>query len=207
MDGNQLQQTRNAQGNLQTYSPSNDLARINAAMQEFGADYKPLVFDRYSKAVGIEKSVEMKAPTFRDITMQYSEDAATFWLRYHIADTFVFLGIFDQTTRYQIRQTAELILQHEIYGQLTLQEFLCFLTRFKQGRYEKIYNVNHPNPQEFLKCLQPFWSELSYWRGKQAEKEQQERLSKEIHDTPSPTPEEQAEIEEIKQRLSNKFRV
>ena len=131
--------------------------------------------------MGIEKSVAAKAPTFHDVANIYSEEAVAFWLRFHIADTFAFLGIFDQSSKYQIRQTAELILQHEIFGQLTLQEFLCFLTRFKRGDYGNIYNTNRPNPQEFLKCLQPFWNDVSYWRGKQAEKDRVERLSAERH--------------------------
>ncbi len=74
---------------------------------------------------------------------------------------------------------ANMILSHEIYGQLTLLEFLCFLHRFKQGRYGKIYQSNRPNPQEFLMCLQPFWNELSYERGKQEERERIERLREE----------------------------
>lgn len=203
MDGNR-QLTQTGHTSLQTYSLENDLAKIESAMTAFGEDYKPCVFDRYKKGMGIERSVEAKAPTFHDITNQFSEEATIFWLRYHIADTFLFLGIFDQSSRYQIRQTAELILQHEVFGQLTLQEFLCFLQRFKRGDYGKIYQSNHPNPQEFLSCLQPFWNDVSYWRGKQAVKERQERISREIH-TP-PTPEQQARIDEIKERLSNKFK-
>lgn len=190
---------------MQQYSPTDDLAKIERVMVSFGDGYKPNVFDKYQKGMGIEKSVVAKAPTFHDIATDYSEEAVVFWLRYHIADTFAFLGIFDQSSKQQIRQTAELILQHEIFGQLTLQEFLCFLTRFKRGDYGKIYNSNRPNPQEFLRCLQPFWSELSYWRGKHEEKERQERISRELHETPPPTPEDKQHIDEIKKRLSEKF--
>lgn len=146
-------------------------------LASFGEDYQVQVFNRFNKAVGIEKAVAAKAPTFHDITDFYGEQATLFWLRYHIADTFLFVGIYDTSSKYQIQQTAELILQHEIFGQLTLAEFLNFLQRFKQGRYDKIYQSNHPNPQEFLRCLQPFWNELCYYRGKQAEKERLEKLS------------------------------
>lgn len=155
------------------------MAKVERAMVSFGAGYKSNVFDKYNKSMGIEKSVAAKAPTFHDIANEYSKDAIAFWLRFHIAETFSFIGIYDQASKFQIRQTAELILQHEIFGQLTLQEFLCFLTRFKRGDYGKIYNSNRPNPQEFLQCLQPFWNELSYWRGRQAEKDRVERLSAE----------------------------
>ena len=170
-----------ASTNSLTSSPTNDMAKIERAMVSFGDGYKSNVFDRYKKSMGIDKSVAAKAPTFHDIANDYSEEAIVFWLRFHIADTFAFLGIFDQSSKYQIRQTAELIIQHEIFGQLTLQEFLCFLTRFKRGDYGKIYNSNRPNPQEFLQCLQPFWNDVSYWRGKQAEKDRVERLSAERH--------------------------
>jgi hypothetical protein len=146
-------------------------------LASFGEDYQVQVFNRFNKAVGIEKAVAAKAPTFHDITDFYGEQATLFWLRYHIADTFLFIGIYDTSSKYQIQQTAELILQHEIFGQFTLAEFLNFLQRFKQGRYDKIYQSNHPNPQEFLRCLQPFWNELCYYRGKQAEKERLDLLS------------------------------
>lgn len=148
-------------------------------LSSFGEDYAIQVFNRYNKATAIEKAVASKAPSFHDVVDFYGEKALLFWLRYHIADTFLFVGIYDTSSKYQIQQTAELIMQHEIYGQLTLSEFLCFLQRFKQGRYDKIYQSNHPNPQEFLRCLQPFWNELSYSRGKQEEKDRIEKLSEE----------------------------
>lgn len=169
--------------------------KVYKAIAQYGEQYRPLVFDKYNKATGMEKAVAAKAPTFHDVTNHFSEDAMLFWLRYHIADTFAFCGIYDQASKRQIIQTAELIIQHEIYGQLTLSEFLCFLQRFKQGRYDKIYSSNHPNPQEFLKCLQPFWNDLCYERGKQAEKERQERLER---DRNSPNNMTRAEWEEIK---------
>jgi hypothetical protein len=150
-------------------------------LASFGEDYQIQVFNRYNKAVGIEKAVAAKAPTFHDISTLYGESATLFWLRYHIADTFLFVGIYDTATKYQIQQTADLILKHEIYGQLTLAEFLNFLQRFKQGMYDKIYQSNHPNPQEFLRCLQPFWNDLCYARGKQEEKERLDKLSEEKH--------------------------
>lgn len=131
--------------------------------------------------MGIEKAVTEKAPTFHDVSAFWGEKATAFWLRFHIAETFAFLGIYDTASKYQVQQTADLIMQHEIYGQLTLSEFLCFLQRFKMGSYGKIYQSSRPNPQEFLQCLQPFWNELSYARGKQAEKERQEQISKSLH--------------------------
>lgn len=165
-----------AQANSQTFSLANQ--KIAAEIASFGSGYQVEVFEKYSKPVGIEKAVMANAPTFHDITKNYGENATLFWLRYHIAATFNFLGIYDQSSKYQVRETAELILQHEIFGQLTLSEFLNFLQRFKQGRYGKIYSSNHPNPQEFLQCLQPFWNELSYQRGKQRENERLEEISR-----------------------------
>lgn len=156
--------------------------KVYNAIAKFGEDYRPMIFDKYQKATGIEKAVSAKAPTFHDVSDFFGLDGTLFWLRYHIADTFAFCGIYDQASKRQIIQTAELIVQHEIYGQLTLSEFLCFLQRFKQGRYEKIYSSNHPNPQEFLKCLKPFWDDLAYQRGKQEEQERIEQLSKERND-------------------------
>jgi len=176
MEENKSLQTQNASTNLAKYSQG-EQNKVMQVLASFGEDYQIQVFNRFNKAVGIEKAVAEKAPTFHDVSTFYGESATLFWLRYHIADTFLFIGIYDTSSKYQIQQTAELILQHEIYGQLTLAEFLNFLQRFKQGRYDKIYQSNHPNPQEFLRCLQPFWNELCYQRGKQEEKERLDKLS------------------------------
>ena len=176
MEENKSLQTQNASTNLAKYSQG-EQNKVMQVLASFGEDYQTQVFNRFNKAVGIEKAVAAKAPSFHDVTAFYGEQATLFWLRYHIADTFLFVGIYDTSSKYQIQQTAELILQHEIYGQLTLAEFLNFLQRFKQGRYDKIYQSNHPNPQEFLRCLQPFWNELCYQRGKQEEKERLDKLS------------------------------
>ena len=192
------------QRNLQTYFSDSNKA-ILRALDSFGEEYKTLVFQRYSNATGIEKAVSAKAPTFHDVSNMFGDDSMLFWLRYHIAKTFLFLGIYDQASKFQVQETAELIMQHEIYGQFTLSEFLCFLQRFKQGRYDKIYNSNHPNPQEFLRCLQPFWNDLCHERGRAAEKERQDRLSTELREAPQPTKEDLEHIEEIRQRLVQKI--
>ena len=184
MEENKSLQTQNASTNLATYSQG-EQNKIMQTLASFGEDYQIQVFNRYNKAVGIEKAVAAKAPTFHDVSTLYGESATLFWLRYHIADTFLFVGIYDTSSKYQIQQTADLILKHEIYGQLTLAEFLNFLQRFKQGRYDKIYNSNHPNPQEFLRCLQPFWNDLCYARGKQEEKERLNKLSEQRNSTES----------------------
>ena len=176
MEQDKSLQTQSASTNLAKYSQG-EQNKVMQVLASFGEDYQIQVFNRFNKAVGIEKAVAEKAPTFHDVSTFYGESATLFWLRYHIADTFLFIGIYDTSSKYQIQQTAELILQHEIYGQLTLAEFLNFLQRFKQGRYDKIYQSNHPNPQEFLRCLQPFWNELCYQRGKQEEKERLDKLS------------------------------
>ena len=188
--------------------PTSSLVSQNqlvAAIQGFGEEYRDLVLCKYQTGKGIEKAVASKAPTFHDISDYFGDAATKFWLRFHIAETFAFLGIYDTASKYQVQQTADLILSHEIYGQLTLDEFLCFLQRFKMGLYGKIYQSQRPNPQEFLMCLQPFWNELCHQRGKQAEKEELERLSKERRETPQPTPEEQERIREIQEKLQSKF--
>lgn len=151
--------------------------KIGRAVSSFGQDYINLVFCRFQKPCGITKAVTQKAPSFHDVSNFFGENATLFWLRFHIAETFAFIGIYDTASKEQVRQTADLILSHEVYGQLTLSEFLCFLQRFKMGSYGKIYQSNRPNPQEFLMCLQPFWEELSKERGKLIEKERREKDS------------------------------
>ena len=151
--------------------------KIVKAIAGFGDEYRDLVLCKYHKAEGLKKAVEDKAPTFHDVSDYFGEDATRFWLRLHIAETFAFLGIYDTASKYQVQQTADLILSHEIFGQLTLSEFLCFLNRFKMGSYGKIYQSARPNPQEFLMCLAPFWNELCHERGKAAEKELQQKIS------------------------------
>lgn len=164
------------QPNLPTFSlVSND--KLAKAIAGFGEDFSRYVLCKYHKPCGIGKAVESKAPSFHDISAFFGEDATRFWLRLHIAETFAFLGIYDTASKYQVQQTADLILSHEVYGQLTLSEFLCFLQRFKMGSYGKIYQSQRPNPQEFLQCLAPFWNELCHERGKLEERENQQRLS------------------------------
>ena len=155
--------------------------KIARAIRSFGDDYRELVFCKYQKPMGMARAVESKAPTFHDVTNFFGEESTKFWLRFHIAETFAFLGIYDTASKYQVQHTADLIMQHEIYGQLNLSEFLCFLQRFKMGLYGKIYQSNRPNPQEFLMCLQPFWNELCQERGKAEEKARQERISRDLH--------------------------
>jgi len=151
------------------------------AIQGFGEEYRDMILCKHQKGMGIEKAVATKAPTFHDVSDYFGEESTKFWLRFHISETFAFLGIYDTASKYQVQQTADLILSHEIFGQLTLDEFLCFLQRFKMGLYGKIYQSNRPNPQEFLMCLTPFWNELCKFRGKQEEKERIEQLSKDRH--------------------------
>jgi hypothetical protein len=149
--------------------------KIAAAITRFGEDYRQMIFERFKKGTGIERAVSEVAPTFYDVTNFFGEDATLFWLRFHIAETFAFLGIYDTVSKFQVQQTADLIISHEIYGQLTLSEFLCFLTRFKRGDYGKIYQSARPNPQEFLSCLRPFWNELVEHRIKIVKAEQAKR--------------------------------
>ena len=171
--------------------------QIAKAIQGFGEDYSRLVLCKYFKPCGIKAAVEQKAPTFHDVSTYFGEDATKFWLRLHIAETFAFLGIYDTASKYQVQQTADLIMQHEIYGQLTLSEFLCFLQRFKMGSYGKIYQSQRPNPQEFLMCLRPFWNELCQERGKADEKERQRKMTEVLHDPSNMTREEYDIIRQI----------
>lgn len=154
---------------------------IYNAARRFGDDFLQMVFCRYQKPVDIEKAVSSGSPTFHDVTDFWSESATLFWLRFHIAETFAFLGIYDTASVFQVRATAELIIQHEIFGQLTLDEFLYFLQRFKQGRYGKIFQSARPNPQEFLMCLEPFWNEISRERGRAKDRERQQQISADAH--------------------------
>lgn len=191
-----LPQTQTAQTSYPTFSLVNQ-QKLAMAVQGFGEDYSRLVLCRYHKPQGIKKAVEEHAPTFHDVTKRYGEDATRFWLRLHIAETFAFLGIYDTASKYQVQQTADLIMQHEIFGQITLSEFLCFLSRFKTGAYGKIYQSQRPNPQEFLMCLRPFWNDLCHERGKADEKERQQKLSEALHDPSNLTREEYDIIRQI----------
>jgi len=189
METTNLPQNSNASTNL-PISSLTSADKVASAISSFGEDYIDMIFCKYQKSTGIEKAITAKAPTFHDVSNFWGEKAILFWLRFHIAETFAFIGIYDSSSKYQVQQTADLILSHEIYGQLTLSEFLCFLNRFKQGRYGKIYQSNRPNPQEFLMCLQPFWNELSYERGKQEERERIKRLSEDRKSSQNVTYEE-----------------
>ena len=153
-----------------------------------------MVFCRYNKPTNLSDSVAANAPTFYDVSNFFSREATIFWLRFHIAETFAFLGIYDTASKFQVQHTADLILSHSVYGQLTLSEFLCFLQRFKMGQYGKIYQSARPNPQEFLMCLKDFWADLSRERIRQEEEERAERLSRELHDPNAMTREEWEEI-------------
>ena len=149
---------------------------LQQALARFGDDYITQVFNRYKlPPPTLAQAAASHAPTFHDVTNFFSREATLMWLRFHIAETFAFLGIYDTASKGQIKQTAELILNHEIFGQLNLDEFLQFLRQFKRGDYGKIYQSQRPNPQEFLMCLRPFWHELVEHRIHLA---QQERMAK-----------------------------
>lgn len=152
------------------------MERVGAALMKYPEEYRTEVFGKFQKALPIERAVEVPAPTFCSVAMSYGKDAAKFWLRFQIASTFAVIGIYDQIDAAQVRAVADDILSDEIYGQFTLAEFLSFLSRFRMGRYGKIYSTNRPNMQEFLMALQPFWKDLQAerWRARIA-KEQKER--------------------------------
>lgn len=178
--------------------------KLMAAVNQYGQDYTSLVFNAHTKApVTLSDAAASNAPTLFEVTNFFSREATLMWLRFHIAETFAFLGIFDTASKGQIMQTAELILDNEIFGQLNLDEFLSFLKQFKRGDYGKIYQSSHPNPQEFLMCLRPFWNELSVERGRAEQQKRIDQLSKE-RQTPL-TPEQKQHAEEIIKRLSEKF--
>ena len=207
-----LPSNSNASKSLQASSQSNlpqsiltTQEKLSKALAQYGDDYTRLVFNRYKQSPAtIDKAAESPAPTFRDVTNYFSRDATLMWLRFHVAETFAFLGIYDTASKGQIMQTAELILDHEIFGQLNLDEFLMFLSRFKRGDYGKIYQSARPNPQEFLMCLKPFWNELVEHRIRVQKQEEQRRLEESRH-LPPPTPEEQERINAIRERLSKRF--
>ena len=206
MEQTNLPSTSNAKINLPASSLSSP-DKIARAIQSFGDDYREMVFCKYQKPIAIRKAVASNAPTFHDVSNFWGENSAKFWLRFHIAETFAFLGIYDTASKFQVQHTADLIMQHEIYGQLTLDEFLCFLQRFKMGEYGKIYQSNHPNPQEFLTCLQPFWNELCQERGRAEEKARQERSTRELHDPSNMTREEWLEIKTITAMYNSEYTV
>lgn len=161
---------------------SND--SLTHALTRFGEDYSVQVFARYkSPPATIKDAASSPAPTLFDVTNFFSREATLMWLRFHIAETFAFLGIYDTASKGQIMQTAELILDHEVFGQMNLHEFLTFLKYFKRGDYGKIYQSARPNPQEFLACLKPFWHELVEYRIKlqrdEEEARENERFEKE----------------------------
>ncbi|MBR1449797.1 MAG: hypothetical protein IJ588_13790 [Prevotella sp.] len=158
--------------------------KLQAAVSRFGPDYTALVFSRYQKPPDtMPKAAASTAPTLCDVTNYFSRDATLMWLRFHVAETFAFLGIYDTASKGQILQTAELILDHEVFSQLNLHEFLLFLSRFKRGDYGKIYQSARPNPQEFLQCLRPFWNELAEQRIlAHQQEEERERKRREAED-------------------------
>lgn len=179
---------------------------IVSKINGFGTEFSNII-TKYQKSFGIEKAVAEKAPTFHDFAKTCGEDAVKFWLRLQIFMAFDFVGISMTASEYQIRETADLILSDEIYSQLTLAEFMCFITKFKRGYFGKIYQSQRPNPQEFLMCLTPFWNELCYERGREEERRLQQKREEESKNYRPPTPEEQARIREIQERLSAKFSV
>lgn len=150
--------------------------KLSQAVSRFGTDYTELVFNRYQRPPSsIVKAVEGGAPTFIDVNNYFSREGTLMWLRFHIAETFAFLGIYDTASKYQVQQTAELILDHEMFKHLNLDEFLQFLSQFKRGDYGKIYQSARPNPQELLACLSPFWNDLMQHRIRAQQREEEKK--------------------------------
>lgn len=190
---------------MQIFSPENDAAAISAAVKSFGEDFELIIWKRYSQPTSLSNAVRQELVTFRDVVNFFSEKAMLFWLRYHIASTFYFLGIYDQASKYQVRETARMILEHEVYGQFTCAEFLCFLQKFKMGEYGKIYQSRNPNPQEFLMCLKPFWEELSHERQKFEDEERMRSLEADLNDPDRMTYDEWKEIKTIQSMYEMKL--
>ena len=176
------------------------------AVSQFGSAYERNIFSQYmNPPASITDAVGGLAPDFHDVTNVFSREATLLWLRYHIAETFAFVGIYDTSSKRQIMQTAELIVDHEIYGQLNLEEFLVFLKLFKCGEYGKIYQSARPNPQEFLMCLKPFWEDLQAARLNYEQEQQRKRLDDMLHDPDNMTYEEFLEIKTIERMYEMRF--
>lgn len=175
---NNLPSTSNESQNSQTSSLVS-AERISSAIQRFGDDYVNLVFNKYQQPpISIELAAASHAPSLNQISAFFTRDASLLWLRFHIAEVFAFLGLFDTISKAQIKQTAELILNHELYGTLNCDELLLFFKKFKTGEFGKIYQSARPNPQEMLVCLKPFWQDLIEHRMRVAREEEEEKRRK-----------------------------
>lgn len=170
----------------QPSSPTSLLDRaataIELTVQSHGNQYYELFqhYRSHTPPATTRKAAASTSPAIVTIAARFSREAALLLLRYHIAETFDFIGITDTVTKRQIVQTAELILDHELYRHLNLDEFLLFLRRFKQGDYGKIYQSARPNPQEFIQCLRPFWDELVEHRIRIAREEEERRQRRQL---------------------------
>lgn len=172
--------------------------RMIQAYKQYGDDFYELVVKRYEQAPPtIIDAANSQAPTLQDVATYFQKGAILLWLRYHIANTFAFVGIYDTVSREQVIHTAELIFDHECFSQLNLDEFLLFLKYFKRGDYGKIYQSARPNPQEFLACLTPFWNNLVEHRIQRYRKEEEERQRKQDKS------DEAISYEEYKKRLAD----
>ncbi len=64
-----------------------------------------------------------------------SKDAVTFWLRFHIAETLAFVGIFDSTSQHHIKECARLMLVLPEFCNMKLTDLLHFFALVKAGEY------------------------------------------------------------------------
>lgn len=118
------------------------------------------------------------APTLAAANAIYGDGTAEEWLTYVLADISEFAGTRSKLTQNQILQTARLIAAE--YGHLNMAELMLFSRRFKTGRYGRFYGG--VDPMVILSGLDSFLRERAEAHALRDSREQERRISSQLHD-------------------------
>lgn len=103
---------------------------LKEAVQRHGEDFMYL-FCKYSR---YERGMK-GGMTISLLSHACTSEAVLFWLRFHIAETLAFVGIYDNTSPHHIKECARLMLVLPNIGNMKLTDLLHFFALVKAGEY------------------------------------------------------------------------
>ncbi|MBP3299736.1 MAG: hypothetical protein J6L73_08695 [Muribaculaceae bacterium] len=129
------------------------------------------------------------APKIGHLAEAFGANSAETWLEVQLADLSEFAGCKEKLSINQIREMAQMIIQH--YPYYNLAEFMLFFQRFKQCRYGRFYGS--VDPMLILQALGDFNRERA--RAFDARRQQQQEQRRAL---------EQRGLSELQQRYKER---
>ena len=144
------------------------------------------------------------APTLTYIDLAYGEGCAIAWLVIQLTHFQLQINVPNKMTEMQLETCAQTIFDN--YRYLKATEIMLFLARLTGGMYPVEW-FGYITPDRIVTALR---DHFMVWRNEllyKMEKQERERKRNEERKAPPPTEEEQAKINEIRERLMNRFKL